>query len=175
MVKTSNAQNLLTRSDKSISLSFDYFYPLDTTTLTVFKKSKRQSIKLCFNMITTRYFELGQWSKRRVFWKLWCIHVVELNTEKHKWPFVQSQNNSKYTDADDILSKKKTIKWTDKYLYLGSKREAEDNNRPKPVPGLGPPENIKLLYLKQKYFGCWDQSEHWVQCDSNSSSHLRDK
>ncbi|KAL0883871.1 hypothetical protein ABMA27_015947 [Loxostege sticticalis] len=111
----------------------DYLYPLDTIKLTVFKKSQRQSIKLC-STADTRYFELEQWSKRQ----------------------------------------KKRITWTEKNLYLGSNRDAEDNIRPKPVPGLGPTEDIKVFYLKQKYFGCWDQSEHWVQCNSSSSSSLRD-
>lgn len=50
---------------------------------------------------------------------------------------------------------------------MGSKRELEGQSRPSPVPGLGCTENIKLLYLKPQYFGCWDQSEHWVQCESS--------
>ncbi|KAL0839529.1 hypothetical protein ABMA28_016229 [Loxostege sticticalis] len=148
----------------------DYLYPLDTIKLTVFKKSQRQSIKLC-STADTRYFELEQWSKRQIFWKLWCILVVELNKDKRMWPFLKSQNS---TDADKIMRRKKRITWTDKNLYLGSNRDAEDNIRPKPVPGLGPTEDIKVFYLKQKYFGCWDQSEHWVQCNSSSSSSLRD-
>lgn len=56
-------------------------------------------------------------------------------------------------------------RWIDKDLYLGSVRHAEDQIRPTPVPGLGRTDEIKLLYLKPEYFGCWDQAEHWVQCD----------
>lgn len=60
-------------------------------------------------------------------------------------------------------------KWNDKYLYLGSKREAEDKLRPVPIPGLGKTDEIKVLYLKPQYFGCMDQAEHWVQCGQSMS------
>lgn len=73
---------------------------------------------------------------------------------KHTTPFYVKQVNR--------------YKWTDKYLYLGSQRETEDKVRPVPVPGLGRAEEIKLLYLKPRYFGCWEQSEHWVQCGDST-------
>ncbi|XP_030032465.2 uncharacterized protein LOC115448965 isoform X2 [Manduca sexta] len=127
------------------------FYPLKAIDLTIFKKSRRQSLKVCFQGIRTTYYELESNSKRNTFWKMWNIYISELNNETKIWPFNGSHN-------------KYRLRWIDKYLYLGDKREIEDQNRPIPVAGLGS-KFIKLLNLKPQYFGCRTQSDHWVQCD----------
>ncbi|KAI8440185.1 hypothetical protein MSG28_001575 [Choristoneura fumiferana] len=91
---------------------------------------------------------------KSIFWKLWCLHVDEITRGIKLWPHLS-----------DTFKCSLRKRWTDKDLYLGSIRHAEDQIRPTPIPGLGRTDEIKLLYLKPEYFGCWDQAEHWVQCD----------
>ncbi|XP_021184645.2 uncharacterized protein LOC110372343 [Helicoverpa armigera] len=157
-------------------------YPWESIKLSVFKRTKKQTLKASFINKGIRYFELRDIPKKKIFWTLWCSNIKEVNSSKRKWPFSVSPhakaNYSKKTEgrvAECIElrfikhgEKQKHSKWKDKYLYLGSQREAEDKVRPVPIPGLGRAEEIKLLYLKPRYFGCWEQSEHWVQCGNSS-------
>ncbi|XP_075972504.1 uncharacterized protein LOC142974223 [Anticarsia gemmatalis] len=151
-------------------------YPWKSIKLSVFKRSKRQTIKVIFPNKSTRYYELRKMPKMKVYWNFWCSYIEELKATRRRWPFIvvfDNYTNQLNFDYDSIQNanddKKHSVrKWTDKYLYLGSLREVEDKIRPRPVPGLGKTEEIKLLYLKPRYFGCWEQSEHWVQCGESS-------
>ncbi|KAF9801857.1 hypothetical protein SFRURICE_009710 [Spodoptera frugiperda] len=157
-------------------------YPWESIKLSVFKKTKKQIVKATFINDGVRYFELIEMPKRNIFWSLWRLNIKELNSSYKKWPFVVI-SSIKNCNEDVVekrvpecielrfikhTEKEKWATWTDKYLYLGSQREAEDKIRPVPVAGLGRAEEIKLLYLKPRYFGCWEQSEHWVQCGDSS-------
>ncbi|CAB3224936.1 unnamed protein product [Arctia plantaginis] len=155
-------------------------YPWRSVKLSVFKKSKRYCVKVLFLDKSIRYFELRGIPKMKIYWHLWRRYIKELNNAKKKWPFTdqsiarKGNYNEKTQCIELCVAKPKRKKypppkWTNKYLYLGPTREIEDKNRPCPVPGLGNTEEIKLLYLKPEYFGCWEQSEHWVQCRESSS------
>ncbi|XP_060800720.1 uncharacterized protein LOC132901849 [Amyelois transitella] len=160
------------RDANNNNINLQYLYPLELVHIKVFKRSHRQTLKVCIESGKTRYFELAAMKKRKIFWKLWCNHISGLPISSKIQANVKGKSTKDHQTDCIIIEgkKKKNFRWRDKYLYLGSKRETEDKVRPIPVPGLGPTEDIKLLYLKPKYFGSWDQSEHWVQCGSSGST-----
>ncbi|KAJ8724988.1 hypothetical protein PYW07_015946 [Mythimna separata] len=158
-------------------------YPWESIRLTIFKTSQRQVLKATFINDGVRYFELRDIPKKKIFWSIWCSCIKELHCSDKKWPFSLSTQvdtrKKEFRVAECIelrfikhTEKEKRFRWTDKYLYLGSTREEEDKIRPVPVPGLGRAEEINLYYLKPRYFGCWEQSEHWVQCGDSSLNTL---
>ncbi|XP_049865500.1 uncharacterized protein LOC126366434 [Pectinophora gossypiella] len=165
-------------------------HPLEEVHLSIFKKSHKQILKACFPGRIVKYFELGAFNKRKIFWDLWRNHVKELKKDFKIWPFTLTplitsmyddgipndydETPSGVGDSKEEEVPKYELKWTNKNLYLGSKREAEDKIRPQPIPGLGRPEDIQLFYLKPEYFGCWDQAEHWVQCGESTLDTNRD-
>ncbi|XP_063380383.1 uncharacterized protein LOC134667005 [Cydia fagiglandana] len=131
-------------------------YPLTSVQIAVFKRTRRQALKVVFNGLITRYFELGKFDRRKIFWQLWCGHVKEIRRNSPKWPYEMTKSA--------ISRAQNTLRWTDKDLYLGSKREVEDQIRPIPIPGIGRTED-KLYYLNPQYFGCCDHTEHCAQCN----------
>ncbi|XP_063530750.1 uncharacterized protein LOC134741786 [Cydia strobilella] len=89
-----------------------------------------------------------------IFWQLWCRHVKEIRRNSSRWPYEMSKSA--------ISRAQNTQRWTDKDLYMGSKRQIEDLNRPIPIPGIGRTGD-QLFYLKPQYSGCCDRTEHWAQ------------
>ncbi|XP_053600239.1 uncharacterized protein LOC128669430 isoform X2 [Plodia interpunctella] len=164
MVALDFSPNVKMKETDSHNINLQYIYPLEFAEIIVFKRSRRQALKLCIKYGKNRYFELAAMNKRQIFWDLWCYQIAALrNTYVPK-------RHDRQTNYKNNEEKKKHPQWRDKYLYLGSRREKEDKRQPVPVPGLGPTEEIKLLYLKPQYFGCWDQTEHWVQCEISGST-----
>ncbi|KAJ2950673.1 hypothetical protein O0L34_g8933 [Tuta absoluta] len=171
----------------------DAQYDLNDVQLSIFKQTRRQVLKACFYNKAIKYFELGICKKRKIFWKLWCDHVRELKSEHKKWPFrtlneiysthsrtrVVSNTTANYNDPkppnevlhDEVIvnseSRRTRNRWTDKYIYLGSKREEEDRKKPVPIEAESP-EGIKLFYLQSDLAGCWDQGDHWMQCGESA-------
>ncbi|XP_063374745.1 uncharacterized protein LOC134662447 isoform X2 [Cydia amplana] len=143
-----------TENDPNIeNVSLVSIYPLTSIQIAVFKRTHRQSLKVVFNGLITRYFELGRFDRR----KLWCHHVKEIRRNSPRWPYEMTKSA--------IARAQNTQRWTDKDLYLGSKRQIEDQDRPIPIPGIGRTED-KLYYLKPQCCGCCDSysTEHWAQC-----------
>ncbi|KAI5630988.1 hypothetical protein NE865_16298 [Phthorimaea operculella] len=176
----------------------DAQYHLNDVQLSIFKQTRRQVLKACFYNKTVKYFELGLCKKRKIFWKLWCDHVRELKSEHKRWPFqtlkevynyhahVISNITADYSytlskpstdllhDEDLVKSESRATRkrWTDKYVYLGSKREEEDREKPVPIEPECP-EGVKLFYLQSDLAGCWDEGDHWMQCGDSARESTR--
>ncbi|KAH9639738.1 hypothetical protein HF086_014496 [Spodoptera exigua] len=104
----------------------------------------------------------------QIFWCIWRHNIKELNSSYKKWPFT-IMSNTNVKNCNHETPEKRLAECIElRFIKRTEKREAEDKIRPVPLPGLGRAEEIKLLYLKPRYFGCWEQSEHWVQCGDSS-------
>ncbi|XP_011555925.3 uncharacterized protein LOC105386966 [Plutella xylostella] len=146
----------ITSLTENMEVELNSMCPLDSVNLSIFKFTSRQSLKAKFINNKCRYFELGAIEKRKIFWKLWCLHVGELNSSSRLWPYKESDSGMTPCEPDKDSAKystetheecKKTGRWLDKYLYLGSKRVADDDLfTPVALPGLG---NLEFLYKNQ--------------------------
>ncbi|KAI4462867.1 guanine nucleotide exchange factor [Holotrichia oblita] len=129
-------------------------YPLECVNISVFHRKSRQSLKAHFCNNKVLYFELGGFEKRHMFWNLWCEKVRFLNPEEFGSSNSESSAATSNTNSTLYLVSSRQLisdtgtpqlwckfgagdyvvnnsaRWTDRYLFLGSKDESPLNYTP---------------------------------------------
>ncbi|XP_044729467.1 uncharacterized protein LOC123292818 [Chrysoperla carnea] len=133
-------------------------YPIDCVNLSIFRRKKRQSIKAHFCNNRIKYYELGGFEKRKMFWNLWCERVKFLSPNDITSSRSETSVGSSSSTSTLYLINAKTKyprnkmpqmwctfgagdgynierKWNEKDLYLGNRWEQVSSRLFQPLPG----------------------------------------